>query len=155
MKMEKIFIYHYSGFEISEISRTLRDIYNLETIDAGVLDLPSVAFDSTRRQCYAPKLLDFLIRKELAIWIIKEDIYAKGMNFIFGMASCGRGAVISTYRLDDQLIKKEVIHEVGHVLGLEHCLNECVMRFSNSVMEARQKPMKLCNECEEKLKKRM
>ncbi len=152
----KILIYHYRGFEISEISRTLRDIYNLETIDAGVLDLPSVAFDSTRRQCYASKLLDFLIGKERpAIWIIKEDIYAKGMNFIFGLASCGRGAIISTYRLDGQLIKKEAIHEVGHVLGLEHCLNECVMRFSNSVMEARQKPMKLCNECEEKLKKRM
>ncbi len=151
----RISIYHYRGFEISEISRTLSNIYNLEIIDAGILDLPINAFDSTRRQYYAPKLLDFLIRKELAIWIIKEDIYAKGMNFIFGMASCGRGAVISTYRLDDQLIKKQVVHEVGHVLDLEHCLNECVMRFSNSVMEARQKPMELCNECKEKLKKRM
>jgi archaemetzincin len=114
-----------------------------------------MAFNRERGQYYAPKLLSFLINKDRpAIWIVDEDIYASGMNFIFGLASYKKGAVVSSYRLDDQLIAKETIHEVGHVLGLKHCSNECVMRFSNSVMEARMKPMKLCDECKEKLKKK-
>ncbi|ODS39259.1 MAG: hypothetical protein A7316_05990 [Candidatus Altiarchaeales archaeon WOR_SM1_86-2] len=75
------------------------------------------------------------------------------MNFIFGIASYGRGAVVSIFRLDSlKLIENECIHEVGHVLGLGHCMDYCVMRFSNSLYEAKQKPGYLCEKCKRKLK---
>lgn len=70
------------------------------------------------------------------------------MNFVFGVAHPGKAAVLSTQRLDSlDLIKKEAIHETGHVLGLQHCNNECVMQFSNSLYEAKAKPATLCERC--------
>ncbi len=70
------------------------------------------------------------------------------MNFVFGVAHPGKAAVLSTHRLDSlDLINKEAIHETGHVLGLQHCNNECVMQFSNSLYEAKAKPATLCERC--------
>jgi len=86
-----------------------------------------------------------------SIWIVDKDIYVDKMNFVFGIA-WQRKAIISTYRLPDEIIPKEVVHEVGHIFGLEHCRNHCVMQFSNSLTEAMAKPSKLCNECKRKLK---
>jgi archaemetzincin len=71
-----------------------------------------------------------------------------GMNFVFGLAHPGNAAVLSTHRLDSlDLVNKEAIHEMGHVLGLQHCTNDCVMQFSNSLDEAKAKPATLCERC--------
>ncbi|OYT52052.1 MAG: hypothetical protein B6U73_00475 [Desulfurococcales archaeon ex4484_204] len=33
-------------------------------------------------------------------------------------------------------VRKEVMHEVDHLLGLNHCSNPlCIMRFSNSILD--------------------
>ncbi|HHF58837.1 MAG TPA: peptidase, partial [Thermoplasmatales archaeon] len=53
----------------------------------------------------------------------------------------------------EELIRKETIHEVGHILGLGHCENDCVMRFSNSLQEAIEKSDHLCSVCREKLQR--
>jgi len=50
------------------------------------------------------------------------------------------------------MIEKEVIHELGHIFGLPHCKNKCVMQFSNSLAEAMEKPSHFCQECIKKLK---
>ena len=87
-----------------------------------------------------------------ALWIIQKDLYSKGMNFIFGYAMYHWVAVLSTIRLSTKdLIEKEAIHEVGHVLGLQHCSNRCVMQFSNSLWEAKMKPSYLCESCKRKI----
>ncbi|HVQ01245.1 MAG TPA: peptidase, partial [Candidatus Thermoplasmatota archaeon] len=63
-----------------------------------------------------------------------------------------RGALLSLYRLPTTDLKeKEAIHEVGHVMGLKHCPNRCVMRFSNSLGEAQRKPLTLCERCKQTL----
>lgn len=91
----------------------------------------------------------------------------------------GEGSVISTYRLREEeaaadggstsaegladdgfasrdpgdvfgdRVRKEVIHEIGHTMGLEHCSNNrCVMSFSPTVREVDVKEENLCGSCQ-------
>ena len=131
---------------------TYKDI--LEITISGELKSPTEALNSKRNQYNADVLISYLIKTkktDTALWIIQKDLYCNDMNFIFGYAIYHRGAVLSIYRLStDELIKKEAIHEVGHILGLQHCSNHCLMQFSNSLWEAKMKPLYLCESCQEK-----
>ncbi|MFX1417183.1 MAG: hypothetical protein ACFFC0_10250 [Promethearchaeota archaeon] len=40
---------------------------------------------------------------------------------------------------------------MGHVLGLRHCANYCVMQFSNSLADTDDKPESFCTDCRRKL----
>lgn len=90
----------------------------------------------------------------LLIVIVADDIYVNGFNFCFGLAY-KRSAVVSTYRLRHQelntyiaRVSKEVSHELGHLLGLNHCVRrDCVMYFSNSVEDTDNKGFKPCDRC--------
>ncbi len=94
----------------------------------------------------------------IVLGLTSIDIYVPGMNFVFGLAS-KQGAVISVFRLQslDPLthrsrVLKEVMHEVGHVLGLEHCPHSlCVMHFSNSLAHTDKKGTEFCHECAARL----
>ena len=147
-----MYLYLYAPEYIaSSISKKLENVFSVKVIWKGYKEVPSWAFNEKREQCYAPALLSLLNEKP-CIWIIDIDIYTNGMNFIFGIAGGGR-AIVSSYRLDSiQMIEKEVIHEIGHVFGLSHCKNRCVMQFSNCLEEAMEKPSQFCQECIKKLR---
>ncbi|MDF2956869.1 MAG: putative Zn-dependent protease [Candidatus Alkanophagales archaeon MCA70_species_1] len=141
---------------LSAVGIALERTYGIEVREALEREPPREAFNARRRQFDASALLNILARegRRPFLWILSPDIYVKGMNFVFGVALFGIGAVLSTHRLHSlDLVRKEAIHEIGHVLGLSHCENECVMQFSNSVAEAEMKPSELCNECKNKLRK--
>ena len=38
-------------------------------------------------------------------------------------------------------------HEVGHMLGLDHCEAHCLMRVSRNDAEVARKPLALCGKC--------
>ena len=155
MKDFWIFYDNKSAEVVPPIKAVLNTVFGLETDEVLQLDTAVVkgAFNGDRRQYNASKLLKYLITAkarsaDLRLWIISDDLYVPGMNFVFGVAHPGKAAVLSTHRLDSlDLINKGAIHETGHVLGLQHCTNECVMQFSNSLYGAKAKPAKLCERC--------
>ena len=98
--------------------------------------------------------------------IFNVDLFIPILTFIFGQAFLnGNSGIASFYRLNNERYglprndllfieraKKEVIHELGHTLGLLHCPNPiCVMRSSTYLEDVDQKKVHLCHNCREKL----
>jgi archaemetzincin len=137
-------------------------------IKAGLSDL-SQAYNPERKQYVSSKLLASLKkseREERVVGIADVDLYVPRLNFVFGEADilCGT-AIVSLYRLrqeyyglasDEALFMeratKEIIHELGHTFGLEHCPNnKCVMHFSNSLADTDLKEANFCSSCRPKI----
>ena len=136
---------------LDKIEKAVKENFGVEIEDAGIRKISEEAYNRVRKQ-YDAVLLAALLPFH-SLWIVDKDIYANKMNFVFGLAMRGR-AIISSYRLpSDEMLAKEVVHELGHVFGLPHCKNKCVMQFSNSLMEAMKKPSKLCEKCKKKINK--
>ena len=94
--------------------------------------------------------------------ITDVDLYVPVLTFIFGEAQLrGKHSVISMCRLHEEFYSgatdydllyqramKEVLHELGHNLGLIHCKNwDCVMHSSLKVEEVDIKGDKFCSDC--------
>jgi len=127
------------------------------------------AYDPERKQYSSSKLLASLgkaERGERIVGITDIDLYVPRLNFVFGEADVVSGtAIISLYRLrqeyyglapDETLFleraTKEIVHELGHTFGLEHCPNnKCVMHFSNSLADTDLKEAHFCSECRPKI----
>jgi archaemetzincin len=129
------------------------------------------AYDSKRRQYLASELLTRLeksgaAKDEKTLGIVDVDLYAPGLNFVFGQADITSGvALISLCRLRQEFYElpsdnalfldraaKEAVHELGHTFGLGHCKNaRCVMHFSNSLADTDWKQIAFCNKCRPKL----
>jgi len=109
-------------------------------------------------------LRDVLLRERLdiAVGLTDLDLFVSGLNFVFGLAHpVLRTAVVSLARLDESFygrppnvallqrrVLTEVVHEVGHILGLGHCRNpRCAMFFSNSLRDTDLKGPVFCNVC--------
>jgi archaemetzincin len=141
------------------VSRRLGRTFGLDVRDAGSLPIYTDAWSDRRSQYDAYLLLDRLVqqmRSKTALWIVDEDIFCENVNFVFGLAMFHISAVVSTFRLDTPgMVVKEAVHEVGHVMGLRHCKNRCVMRFSNTYEDALQKPDMLCETCRRIIERRV
>jgi archaemetzincin len=131
-------------------------------------------FDMLRRQYSAPAVLTCLEAarrrrgwQDPVLLVVPDDLYAPGEEFVFGLARPERGmAVVSTARLhnhfygrvpcDDDLmdrVAKEGAHEIGHLLGLEHCdERECVMYAPRSLDELDRKRKMVCPACTARLR---
>ncbi|MBC7101369.1 MAG: archaemetzincin family Zn-dependent metalloprotease [Methanobacteriales archaeon] len=135
-------------------------------ISSQFLDIPEHAYNPLRGQYNSTKILLFLksvIKEDFdhILGITDADLYAPGLNFVFGEAeSPGKFAIISLYRLKHpdkkifvERMLKEAIHELGHTFGLAHCNNpSCVMYFSNSIIDTDKKTYMFCKKCLKKLK---
>ncbi|MER3436553.1 MAG: archemetzincin [Chloroflexota bacterium] len=127
------------------------------------LPVPTAALDPLRGQFRADIMLDQLAalpaHAERVLGVADADLFAPGLNFIFGQAHVGgRVAVIALARLRPEFwgrpadperfherAAKEAIHELGHTYGLRHCPNpQCVMHFSNTLDETDQKTDRFC-----------
>jgi archaemetzincin len=149
---------------LEEIAEGIKLVYGIDAKISSQIKIPEEAYNHLRHQYSGEKIISWLERnfKGRILAVISEDVYAEGLNFIFGQAQFGgRIAIISLYRLNPQFYKKpfdkkifierakkEAIHEIGHTLKLEHCPNEkCVMCFSNTINDVDKKGKDLCGMC--------
>jgi archaemetzincin len=151
-------------------SAGLRSVYGCDVMLHDTRALPDDAYDESRGQYRAEAFIELaghVGSAEKNIALTTEDLFYRRRNYVFGLAYLsGNGSVVSTYRLqtaadgggrldrsDDKVfaerVRKEVVHEIGHTLGLEHCSDEsCVMNFSPTVREVDVKHQQLCPDCE-------
>ncbi|MCX7831908.1 MAG: archaemetzincin family Zn-dependent metalloprotease [Actinobacteria bacterium] len=167
----KHFLLYYTGslsaLEISEAVDALEKTFPVEVELGGEIEPDKRCFNELRRQYISDCLLHQIKligeRDRKKIWIVDTDIYTNGLNFVFGQAELnGKAAVVSVKRLKGGLesreiylkrLRTEVVHETGHIFGLEHCPNPyCVMFFSNNLADTDRKGDNLCAVCREKLR---
>jgi archaemetzincin len=154
-------------------TRAIADAFGARAVTPmSSVEIPAAAYYAPRKRYRAEKILEFLDRinrgkSGKVIGLTSVDIStAKGRYEdwgIFGMANIGGpSCIISTYRLgrgkgdpalSAQRIKKAVIHELGHALGLPHCTTAgCVMRDAEGkISTIDRSDGRFCPRCERRL----
>lgn len=151
---QRLALYHEPGLEAQArlVLASLPGLYpGLETMPAQTRTLPSTAFDTARGRYDVHYLLDKVMTVapgcDLALWLVHEDIGDFWLPWVFGAAAPNK-AVASSWRLEHvEDAAKVACHEVGHMLGLDHCEAHCLMRVSRNDAEVARKPLALCGKC--------
>ena len=151
---------------IERLQVDLGKIFNKQVEAGQGMPHPDYAYNKKRNQYLSTAILKTLMEQkeymayEKVLGIVDRDLYVPELNFVFGEAG-QKAAVISLTRLrqefyrlpqDQTLFHKraltEAVHELGHTYGLGHCRNpQCVMFFSNSLMDTDRKGSEFCLEC--------
>ncbi|MCY2995344.1 MAG: archaemetzincin family Zn-dependent metalloprotease [Planctomycetota bacterium] len=133
---------------------------------------PEVAFDASRGQYNSRILLGQLLNQQppgatRVLGVTGVDLFIPVLTYVFGEAQLdGRAAVVSSYRLDNQIyglpedhellgdrLCKEAIHELGHTYNLVHChKHSCVMVSSTYVDGIDLKSSRFCEICRQGLR---
>ena len=164
-----------SGKFVAEVCGEAEEFINVRFKILAGMETPRISWNQMRRQYDAAKIIDILSKNKEAVFIEKgmpslgiteDDIYYNGLNFVFGIeepqTSC---LLVSIARLKPEFYKehpnnmvlrdravKEVIHEIGHHIGLDHCIHPfCVMSFSPSARDVDAKQKDFCKGCRIKL----
>jgi archaemetzincin len=154
---------------LETLGKSLTEVFGQKTRVGDGIKLTDEGWNQHRNQHLASVLLAGLPASgsdDRVLGVVDVDIFAPGLNFVFGEADItGRRAIISLQRLQQEfygLTKnedifqertlKEAVHELGHTYGLDHCLNPaCVMHFSNSLHDTDLKGWNFCPACRARL----
>jgi archaemetzincin len=152
---------------LGALSSTLEEIFKLPVT---ILQKPfplEQGKDPVRNQYNSTWILSQLLRQipdesSKILGVTSLDLYIPVLTFVFGEAQLeGKAAVISSYRLRDELyglpknpeklkerLEKEAVHELGHTFGLIHCREPgCVMYSVTYAEEIDFKFKNFCHAC--------
>ncbi len=168
MELKRIYLALFPEVEEevgSFLEKNLSQIFNLPLELKRAGNIPPEAYNPQRDQYNASYLLRVLpmYSQSKTLGVTGVDLYAPGLNFVFGQAEVGGSrAIISLARLNPRFFGepfseeifllralKEAVHELGHTFGLGHCSNsKCVMFFSNTLSDTDKKDYKFCPRCQ-------
>jgi len=154
------------------LKNDLAKIFNKQVSIGKRMPEPDYAYHKKRNQYLSTAILNAIMeQKEVnpydkTLGIVDHDLFVPELNFVFGQAS-PKAAVISLTRLrqtfyhlpeDQNLFRQrvltEAVHELGHTFGLDHCGNpQCVMFFSNSLLDTDKKGSEFCPSCKNRLQR--
>ncbi len=162
--LKKILIINFGQIEkevIDRISSTIQKTFGIKTEFFDQMPIPWTA-----KKANQLKASDFLVSEreilennqaDAVLGVTKKDLFMPDLNFVFGLASPrDQVVVVSLARLSDdnkklffERIRKEAIHETGHLFGLDHCEDKlCAMSFSKNLWDVDFKKIKLCSNCQ-------
>ncbi|MBL8150908.1 MAG: archaemetzincin family Zn-dependent metalloprotease [Blastocatellia bacterium] len=165
MQLLLISIHHLENYLLDSLKTELENFFDMKiTLKKDPQDL-SHYFNPQRQQYNATKLLAHFKKSyskhPKILLITNQDIYSQGLTYVFGQAEVdGKIAIISTARLQSthllERALKEAIHEIGHLLSLEHCMNRfCVMQLSKNTQNVDRKPARFCANCSQILAEKL
>ena len=154
---------------LETLGQALAEVFGQGTQIGDNMPIPRESYIHSRSQYLASPFLSLIPLPgsgNRALGVVDVDIFASGLNFVFGIAdTAGRRALISLRRLrqefyglppDEELFRertvKEAVHELGHTYGLKHCSDTtCVMHFSNSLGDTDLKGWNFCPACQQEV----
>ena len=153
---------------VSIVGANIQAVLGLFTDIREVRAKPDFAFMPVRNQYDASKILKSLAAETdgsaLKLGLLQSDLSIPILTYVYGESQLGgKAAVISLHRLFDidrqvfyQRAAKIAVHEVGHLLGLEHCWEAgCLMRFSKQLDQLDRLPLRFCSSCEYEISRRI
>lgn len=151
------------------VKLTIESFYGCEATIKNKIEFTNDILSPSKTRYDAIKILKKYNSKEITLIITEKDITCESNGHlewgIFGYGNIpGTTCVVSTFRLkrkvtENQMIdrlKKIVIHEIGHNLGLDHCSydHHCLMSDANgTIKQVDQEKLWLCDKCQKILKK--
>jgi archaemetzincin len=151
---------------LKELAQPIANTFKVQSVSGASLTHPQYALNPQRQQFHATAILRRLAAQlgteQFGILgICDVDLFTPDAEFVFGEADReSRAALISIHRLKqgvppEILLRRaqaEVVHEVGHLLGLSHCDDlHCAMFLSRSPADSDRKGTSLCNDCRHEL----
>ena len=146
---------------VSIVAANLQAILGLNSDVVDPRPDPEYALLSQRQQFDALKIIKELSRESreavFKLGVTELDICTPILTFVFGESQLGGNvALISLNRLQEgspelvfERAAKIGVHEVGHILGLEHCWEvRCLMHFSRNLEQLDSLPLQFCSACE-------
>jgi len=128
------------------------------------LPIPRDSYNPERNQYRSSALKEALKTVALSnkyvkvVGLANVDIYCGNSSFVFGHSDLnGKSAVVSAYRLNgdgNEVVERTVkitLHELGHLFGLKHCNNNCVMKFCETTKQVDERSFEFCQSCLKKL----
>jgi archaemetzincin len=164
------------GWVSDDLEKELEKTVGCKAERRTPVDVPSDSLNPARGQYDATRILNKLPslvgdeaeQRDVVLGMTDVDLCTEDLNLVFDEAEPqGRFAVILLVRLHKGFYSfsenkailleragKEAVHELGHVFGSAHCSNpDCVMCFSNSLLDTDRKSASFCSRCRARLEK--
>jgi archaemetzincin len=155
---------------VAIIKQAVKDFYHSEVVVDSAIPITADIYTKSKLRLDAPKILDKYDVGKNVLLITESDIAhrndARNIDEwgIFGLGKRpGKICVVSTFRIHNNVsdslfqmrLKKIVIHEIGHNIGLNHCTNNkrCLMHAANgTIKKVDSEAMWFCEKCRGRLK---
>jgi archaemetzincin len=151
---------------LNDLLFRLKFVFNNVNVLNELVDIEHT-YNIQRRQFYSTKIIETVKNSDLVpvgfVLIITDmDLFVPVLTHIYGEAELeGRFSIVSVCRLHEEFYTsesnytlllersyKEIIHELGHNIGLKHCKDwRCVMHSSSGIEEVDIKGSIFCDEC--------